>query len=270
MSSTNDHPTKVSVLLSVRNGAKTIERCIESVCSQTFRDISLVCVDDCSSDNTHEMLEMLSGRFPDVPFFILKNELNLGLTKSLNRGLDIIQSPYTARIDADDWWDPKKIEDQVVFLDSHPDYAVVGTNYINHTEVATKYISLPETNEEINKTIFWRNPFAHSCVLYRTDFIKSVGAYNPDVPYSQDYELWVRSLPYTKFHNLQESLCHRSVGSGLSVDHQNKQMRLYLRVLRIYLPKYHRPLAEYGAMIEPIVVLFTPNWIKKLKRRYLP
>lgn len=269
MTRASDHPTKVSVLLSVHNGAKTLEKCIESVCSQTFRDLSLICINDCSSDTTQEMLETMRARFSDIPFVILKNERNLGLTQSLNRGLETIQSRYTARIDADDWWESEKIEKQVAFLDSHTNYGIVGTNYINHIEMTTKRVFLPETNEEINKTIFWRNPFAHSCVLYRTDFIKSVGMYNPDVPYSQDYELWVRCLPNTKFHNLQEFLCHRSVGSGLSVDHQNKQMRLYLRVLRTYIPKYQRPLTEYIAMVEPISVLLTPDWIKKLKRRYL-
>lgn len=257
----------VSVLLSVYNGEETLNRCLESIVSQTFSDIHILCIDDASTDRTPEILASWKQRLGQN-MTLLRNEKNLGLTLSLNKGLDAISTPLIARIDADDWWEPTKLEKQIAFLNTHPDYGVVGTNYINHTSTQEKKVTLPETNDEIKKTIFWRNPFAHSVVCYRTEFIHKAEKYNPTVRYSQDYELWVRCLSHTNFHNLQEFLCHRTLGEGISVDKQNEQMRQYLKVLRKYLPLYHRPLTDYGAMIEPILVLILPNWIKKLKRRY--
>lgn len=270
LTKTEEHPEKkVSILLSVHNDAKTIERCLESIYNQTFQDIALVIVDDFSTDTTVDIIEQVSKRFSHIPCTLLTNKTNIGLTQSLNRGLEIIHSLYTARIDADDWWEPTKLAKQVAFLDAHTDYGIVGTNYINHTETIEKKVTRPETHAEIDRSLFWRNPFAHSSVCYRTHLIQSVGSYNPSVRYAQDYELWVRCFPRTKFYNLQEFLCHRTLGSGISVDHQNAQMKLYLKVLFTYLPKYHRPWREYGAIFEPLLVLILPTWLKKLKRRYL-
>ncbi len=267
---TLSNSSPVTVLLSVYNGEKTLERCIRSICAQTYQNLSLVCIDDCSTDHTQEILKKIQEQFPNIPFTLIRNEKNVGLTHSLNRGLETIDSFYTARIDADDWWEPTKIEKQMAFLESHPDYGVIGTNYINHSAETSRSVVLPKTDAEIHATIFWRNPFAHSAVMYRTDFIRSLGGYNPNVPYAQDYELWVRCFPHTKFYNIQEFLCHRTLGTSISVKRQNEQMRLYLRVLLTYLPKYRRPLTEYGALIEPTLVLLTPNWIKNLKRKYFP
>lgn len=261
----------VTVILSIYNGAKTLERCLKSIADQTFLNIHILCIDDASTDATSDILHHWKKRM-EKQVTIIRNSKNLGLTLSLNKGIDITTTPFIARIDSDDWWEPDKLEKQIAFLNTHPEYGIVGTNYINHSEKAkdfSRLIILPETDEAIRNTIFWRNPFAHSAVCYRTNTIRVAGKYNPRVRYSQDYELWVRCLPYTKFHNLQEFLCHRTLGSGISVDRQNAQARLYIKVLRTYLPKYQRPLKEYGAMIEPMVVILTPEWIKKIKRRFL-
>lgn len=260
--------SSITILLSVHNGEATLDRCLKSIARQTFPHVFLLAINDASTDKSVAILERwkekMQGRMN-----ILRNPTQLGLTLSLNRGIDTIQTPFIARIDADDWWEPTKLEKQLRFLKENPEYGIVGTNYVNHSKTREKRIVLPETDETIKRTLFWRNPFAHSAVMYRTDLIRAVGKYNPSVRYAQDYELWVRCFPKTRFHNLQEFLCHRTLGEGISVDRQNEQMRLYLRVLRTYLPKYHRPLREYGAFLEPILVLFTPDWIKRLKRRLL-
>lgn len=257
----------VTILLSVHNSEATLDRCLDSIAHQTFPDFYILALDDASTDRSQEILEEWKNKLGDHRMNILRNPSQLGLTISLNRGIDAVQTPFIARIDDDDWWEPTKLEKQVRFLEANPDYGVIGTNYINHSKTREKKICLPETDDAIKKTLFWRNPFAHSAVMYRTDLVRAVGKYNPSVRYAQDYELWVRCFPKTRFYNLQEFLCHRTLGEGISVERQNEQMRLYLRVLRTYLPKYHRPLKEYGAMIEPLIVLATPEWIKRIKRK---
>lgn len=259
----------VTALLSIHNGVKTLDRCLESIITQTLPNLEILCIDDASTDGTPQLLASWKEKYPNR-ITVIRNEENLGLTLSLNKGIDRITTPLIARIDADDWWEPTKIEKQVAFLMAHPDHGVIGTNYINHAPQEDKPVRLPETDALIKKTLFWRNPFAHSSVMYRTELIKQAGKYNPEVRYAQDYELWVRIHTKTKFANLPEFLCHRTLGVGISVDRQNDQMRQYLKVLITCLPKYHRPLRDYGAMIEPLIVLALPNWVKKLKRKYFP
>ncbi len=258
----------VSVLLSVHNGEKTLGRCLKSVTDQTYENIHIFCIDDASTDATWEILTAWQQKLGEK-MTILRNDKNIGLTLSLNKGLEAIATPLIARIDADDWWESKKIEKQVAFLKDHPDYGIVGTNYINHSERQEKKVSLPKTNRDIQKILFWRNPFAHSAVMYRRDIVLKAGKYDPTVRYSQDYELWIRCSQITKLHNIQEFLCHRSIGSGISVDKQNEQMRQYLKVLWKYLPLYKRSIFDYAAMIEPCIILSLPEWLKRYKRRHL-
>lgn len=269
MTSSVEKNPMVTVLLAIHNGAKTLDRCLESITAQTYPFIRILCIDDASTDETAAILATWQKRLSER-LTVLHNKDNLGLTLSLNKGLDAITSPLVARIDADDWWEATKIEKQVRFLVEHPGYGVVGTNYINHAPYQDISVTLPETNTAIQKTLFWHNPFAHSCVVYWKDVILQVGKYDPTIRYAQDYELWVRCSRNTKFHNLQEFLCHRTLGVGISVDKQNDQMRQYLKVLRHYLPLYRRPLTEYAAMVEPLLVLALPEWLKKIKRQYLP
>lgn len=269
MLTTKDTSLPVTVLLSIHNGEETLDRCLESIISQTFSDIHILCIDDASTDKTSEILTKWKERIGEK-LVMIRNEKNIGLTLSLNKGIDVITTSLIARIDADDWWEATKIEKQVNFLLANPDYGVIGTNYINHASHQERKVVLPETNVDIQKSIFWRNPFAHSAVVYRKDVILLAGKYDPLVRYAQDYELWVRCSKITAFYNLQEFLCYRTLGTGISVDKQNDQMKQYLKVLRKYLPLYNRPLLDYMAMIEPIIVLSLPEWLKKLKRHYLP
>lgn len=259
----------VSILISVYNGEKTLDRCFESLYKQTYRDFCIVCIDDASTDTSLKILKKWQASFGESCFQIINNSTNIRLTRSLNRGLEVIGSLYTARIDQDDWWDPTKIEKQIAFLNTNPSYGIVGTNYINYAEEIERRVILPKTYLEISKTIFWRNPFAHSCVMYRTGLIRSLGSYNPDVPYVDDYELWVRCLPYTKFHNLQEFLCYRSIGSGISIENQNAQMRQVIRTRIKYIRRYRYPWYNYFYLLEPLVIILIPTFLKKLKRRYL-
>lgn len=259
---------KVTILLSVFNGADTLSRCLESLERQTYQNFCILAINDASSDSSAILLTEWQKKLgPRMQ--VITNETNLGLTLSLNKGIDATTTELIARVDADDWWEPTKLEQQVHYLEGHPECGVVGTNYINHAETFNREVLLPESDAAIRKLMFWRNPFAHSAVCYRTDFIKRMGKYNPSVRYAQDYELWVRCFPHTKFHNIQEFLCHRTIGESISTRRQDEQMRLYLRVLREYLPKYKRPLFEYAAMLEPILVLLTPEWLRRLKRRFL-
>ncbi len=256
---------RLSILISVFNDEKTLDRCFQSIADQSFQDFSIVCINDASTDTSSQIiqkwLQFFGGRL-----LLIENETNLGLTRSLNLGLQSITSPYTARIDSDDWWEPSKLAQQLSFLETHPDHGMVGTNYINHFTTKEIPVTLPETDTAIKKSIFKRNPFAHSTVLFRTEFVKALGGYDSNVRYGQDYDLWLRLLPKTCFANLPAFLCHRNAMDTLSSQKQREQMLQCVKTQLKYLRSYRRSLLEYRFILEPLLVALTPAWLRSLKR----
>lgn len=259
----------VTILLAIHNGADTLDCCLESLDRQTLQDFRILAVDDRSTDTTSSILERWQGRFGSERFAILKNETNLGLTRSLNRGLAKIDTPYTARIDADDWWEPEKLEKQLAYLESHPECGVLGTAYVNVTYGKEVIVRPPLEDAAIKATMFKRNPFAHSAVCFRTALIREAGGYDNQVRYGQDYELWLRLAPRTSFANLGEVLCHRRSDSGISYRKQSAQMRQCVRTQIRYLRRYRRPLWEYAYILDPLLMALSPSFIREWKRKWL-
>ncbi len=195
---------KVSVVLSVYNGARFITQAIESVLSQTFTDFEFIIIDDASTDAT----PMILSTFKDKRICILRNEKNLKLVESLNRGLKNSCGEYIARIDADDFSLPERFMKQVGFLDAHPDVGVLGTR-VRQIDVNGKTLStldFPLTHNMIYWEMFFGLAIAHPSVMMRRDVIMSAGAYNPEFVHIEDTELWSRLITFTHFANLDEVL----------------------------------------------------------------
>lgn len=261
--------TPVSILLATYNGEKTLDRCLRSLYEQTYQDFRIIGINDASTDTTHDILLSWQKKFSEERFEIIKQTTNRGLTRSLNLGLEKIDTPYTARIDADDWWTPEKLEKQIRFLESNPGYGVIGCAYINVIHGKERPVFLPETDIHLKKMIFYRNPFAHSCVIFQTDLIKHAGSYDQNIYYGQDYELWLRISSQTKFYNIPEILCYRNANSGISYSKQNAQLWQFVKTQCTYIQRLDRPFFDYRFIIEPLIVIATPQWIRTWKRKYL-
>lgn len=262
--------TEVSILMSAHNGADTLDRCLESLKQQTIQGFSIVAVNDASTDATEEIFQKWQRVFGTDRFSIITNPENLGLTASLNLGLEEIHSALTARIDADDWWEPSKLESQLAILHDRDEIGVLGCNYENHRDTRSAVSNLPLTDAAIRSSILRRNPFAHSCVIFRTALVKKLGKYDPGTRYGQDYELWLRLLPYTRLSNLEAVLCHRSVERGISATRQREQMRQGMKTQVRYIRKYRWPLYSYLYLTELFILSLIPDPIRKLKQRFIP
>ncbi len=258
---------KVTVLLSVHNAATTLAKTFASLAEQTVVP-AIVCVNDASTDNTADIIREWKKKL-GKRLTVINNAKNLGLTKSLNKGLHQITTPYTARIDADDWWEPSKLEKQLNFFHINPTYGVVGCWYANYGRSRVTHLAPPMRDEVIRQRLIYQNTFAHSCVMFNTQLIRRLGGYDSKVRYGQDYELWMRCLPKTKFFNLPEELCYRSFIGGISIERQRDQMYYALQTRLKYIRQYRLPFATYGALVEPWLVWVTPRWVTNLKRRLL-
>lgn len=261
---------KCAILISLYNAEETLNETFKSLKRQTFQDFRIIAINDHSTDQTLSLIRKWQEKMGKDKFIILSNEENIGLTKSLNKGLAQITESYTARIDADDTWDTTKLEKQIAYLEKYPKCGIIGAWYINVSSRGDQKVMLPVTDADTKKSIFRRNPFAHSCVVFRTELIRGAGCYDESIRYGQDYELWLRLLPKTNFANIPEFLCFRNTEGTLTSTgkNQREQMLQCVQTQLKYLKLYNRPLTDYRFIIEPLLVALAPEWLRNLKRKF--
>jgi glycosyltransferase involved in cell wall biosynthesis len=223
---------KVTVLMAVYNGERYLRQSIESILSQTFTDFEFLIIDDGSTDSTPEILEEYNER--DERIRIIHQE-NIGLTKSLNRGLGLSRGYYIARTDADDVSLRERLEHQVSFLDNHPEIGVLGSGAVTiDREGNVIHRFFPTTGPSV---VRWRlifgNCISHPTVLFRKNLVLEAGGYPCDSPVAQDYDLWSRLAFITEIDNLPEILVkYRLNPRGISSVDQYRQVETSIRVVR--------------------------------------
>ena len=120
----------VSIIMPSYNTAKFISETIKSVLAQTYTNWELIIVDDCSTDNTDEVIKPYLS---DPRIYYIKNEANSGAAVSRNRALREARGKWIAFLDSDDLWLPEKLEKQILFMKKN-DYHFSYTNYIEIDE----------------------------------------------------------------------------------------------------------------------------------------
>ncbi len=209
----------VSVYMSAYNAEKYILESVNSVLNQTYKNIQLIVVDDCSTDKTLEILKSVD----DVRLEVYQNSKNMHMAYSWNEGLKHVKGEYVAHIDADDMWLPDKTEKQVAFLEEHPEYGACFThadiidennNIINDLYPNLKSVfsmhNLPQ-EEMFAYFIDNANHFCHCAMVARTDIVKNAGNYDITKLYLNDYDLWLKVLCLTPIYVIPEplTLCRR-------------------------------------------------------------
>lgn len=197
----------VSVLMPAYNAEKYIIEAIESILKQSFTDFELIIINDCSQDSTSQLLTNYALK--DSRIVIINNDRNLGVSDSLNKGLEIAQGKYIARMDADDIADKKRFEVQVAYMDAHPDTVLCGSSieFINESGKALGYRNYPTGNDVLKKQLPISNPFAHPTVLINRSLLNNFKLkYSKDYPRCEDYHLWFQIAQFGKFHNCSEPL----------------------------------------------------------------
>lgn len=273
---------KVSIILPSYNGSKYIKRAIESVLAQSFRDFELIIIDDGSADSTPEIAADFCRR--DSRIVCLRNEKNLGIQKSLNRGLREAVGEYVARIDDDDFWsDPDKLAKQVAFLDSHPDHILVGTGTIVVDEKGTELMRylLLDTDNKIRESILGKNYFTHSSVMFRRNPVLLLGGYSEreEVRHVEDYDLWLRlgrvgKLANMPFYGIKFTMRKDNLSSVNKTDQFKKDIALawlyrkyYPNFFTAFLRSYLR-LILYGLIGMPPWLSVRNRIFKFYKERY--
>jgi glycosyltransferase involved in cell wall biosynthesis len=179
----------VSVVISALNAEKYIGTAIDSILAQTYTNFELIIINDGSTDNTEDII--LS--YKDRRIRLVKNETNLGLAKSLNKGIKLADGKYIARLDADDIAAKDRFEVQIKYLEYKPEIAVCGSYYRAFSEDNSTIIRQPLISEQIKIRLFFENPMGHPTVMMRNQIFKKDNySYNESFRTAQDYDLWCR------------------------------------------------------------------------------
>lgn len=199
-------PAKITVFIPVYNRQKYIAQTIQSVLDQSFKDFQLLLVDDGSTDNSVEIIRS----FTDNRITLVENGRNLGIPQTRNIGLEHAEGEYLAILDSDDVMLKDRLKKQNTFLDTHADYAGVGSwsRYIDdHGKIKKFIVMRPVSHKRIMASLIFQCAIHNRTFMARTDVLRQHG-YNNDFLRCQDYELLYRlaaSKQY-KFHNLPEIL----------------------------------------------------------------
>ena len=187
----------VSVIMLTYNRSKILSKAIKSVLDQSYSDYELIVVDDCSMDDTEEVV----AQFKDKRIRYCKTQQNSGGSMIPRQiGLDVSKGKYIAILDDDDFWiDKHKLSLQVLYLETHPEAVLVGTDAIatNRAGSIIAHHHYPATFIEIKKKLLRQNCFYHSSVMYRKESCLDAGGYIAIKGgcyrnFTDDYELWLR------------------------------------------------------------------------------
>jgi glycosyltransferase involved in cell wall biosynthesis len=193
----------ISVVMSVYNGEKYLREAVDSIINQTFTDFEFIIINDGSTDDTRAILES----YTDDRIVLLHQE-NIGLTKSLNKGLVLAKGKYFARQDADDISHPARFEKQVAYLEENPDCLVLGTWMDVIDEKGLKYnvFKYPVDFQEILEAMKTYDPIGHGTIMARTNILLENNGYNEKFYYAQDYDFWMRLSEVGELRNLPDEL----------------------------------------------------------------
>lgn len=204
----------VSVVLPCYNAENYITAAVNSMTDQTYRELEIIIIDDCSTDGSSEILRSLAAG--DSRIKLLRNEINLKLVATLNKGISLATGKYILRMDADDISFPDRVEKQVRFMEKNPDIGISGTAILQFEEGEKDIImTLPSDDAVLKAKIFTSTIFFHPTVIIRRDILKTNNLeYNSSFHQAEDWGLWMEMVNKTRVGNIQEPLLKYRIVPG--------------------------------------------------------
>lgn len=193
---------KVSINILTKNRGELLGKALASVGRQSFTDFEVVVVNDGSTDDTASVLG--GSKLKDVK--IITHQQSMGIIVSRQEALEKSVGDYVAVLDDDDEWiDGDKLKKQVEFLEKNPEFVLVGGGIkISNSKYQITKLR-PQSDNEIRKTMLFRNNFFTSTVMFRRGAALKAGGFIKDgVDVAEDYDLWLRMGQNGKMYNFPE------------------------------------------------------------------
>lgn len=195
---------KITVLMPVYNAEKFVGEAIDSVLNQTFSDFEFLIINDASTDRSEKVI--LSYQDPRIRYY--KNKINMGVARTLNRGLKLAKGKYIARMDADDIFLPDKLELQHEILRKDKNLVIICSHFDFIDELGNFLSSfkLAPSSEEIYYELQFRNCIGHPTAIFNKRIIlEEFNGYNEKYEV-EDHDLWLRISKKYKIVKLDKVL----------------------------------------------------------------
>lgn len=210
----------ISICVPAYKGEHTVAKSIQSILNQTYKNIEVIVVDDCSPDNTYEILQTIN----DPRLKLYRNEINLGMVGNWNKTVSYATGKYVHLVHSDDVLFPTCIEEKVKFLKEHPtdDFVLIfnATQLINENDKILMVRRYSKKNTVLEGTKFAleslrkRNLYGEpSNVLFKRSVFEQVGGFYKELKYVTDWDLWIRISPFGKIGYINNVLVQYRVST---------------------------------------------------------
>lgn len=208
----------VSIIIPVYNASRFLEETINSIQEQTYSNWEAIFIDDCSSDNSYDIIKQYQKN--DKRIKVIKNKINNGVAVSRNNGIDYAKGEYLCFLDADDKWHPKKLEKQINFMQElNCEFSFTGYQFANEKcNPNGKIVSVPNKinyKQALKNTTIWT-----STVMFDMGKLTKDDIYMPNIKRGQDTATWWKVLKKIKYaYGLNEVLSYyRRTNNSLSAN----------------------------------------------------
>ena len=219
----------VSIVLPCYNGAGFLAQSIDSVVEQTYTDWELILVNDCSKDNSLEIMQQYAEK--DNRIRIIDNEHNLKLPGALNRGFREANGKYLTWTSHDNRMAPTMLEEFVQYLDANPDKGLVTACYAAFSlKTGDQLYEVHHPDPQLHLPLY-------NCVcyafMYRHEVLDTVGDYDTTLFLVEDYDYWVRIWQKYPVGKIYKVLYYTGVGDDTLTLSRKKEIAEKLLEMRL-------------------------------------
>lgn len=240
--STRKNPL-VSVIMPVYNVESYVEEAIESILNQSFSDFEFIIIDDCSTDNTLDIVHS----YKDDRVIIIRNIINSGNYPSRNKGIKIARGKYIAVMDGDDIAMPDRFQKQIKVLENDATILANGTAFAFSNGQQSL---IPYSYDMIKVTLLRNNMFLHPSLIIRKEVLHEIDYYNESYYFSSDYDLVCKIAQKGKIINLHDILMqYRLHENQISSTSKIRQTKYAEKIRLTYLKRCGFQLLEYEEKI---------------------
>lgn len=244
----------ISIIIPVYNGSKTIVNTLNTALSQNYENFEIIVVNDCSTDNTLELLREIK----DPKLKIFSFEKNQGRSRARNFGIENAKSDYVAMLDADDFLYPDKLKKQIEYMILN-NLDISGTWAYGIDEKGNRYPYFhPVTDEQIKSTIIKSNAFIQSTIIGKRDIFLEFGGYDSSLAGPEDYDLYLKIVKKYRAGNCPEILAEYQLPVGFKYLFKEQLNTSKVRL---------RALVRYGYSKANIIFVFTPLLVGLIPRK---
>lgn len=203
--------TKFSVIVPLYNKAPYVVKALESIVHQTYRDFELIVVDDGSTDGSANIAENYLNEAGENIIWHILHQPNSGVSAARNNGVAASSGEYITFLDADDWWEPRFLEEMAKLITEYPEAGMYATNYIYYKpgktfvalDVATGYVNYPQA--------YYHN----ECMLVTSITVciprlvwNEMGGFPLGIKHGEDFLLWSKIALHHKVALTNEPLAY--------------------------------------------------------------